>query len=185
MPNPYPARWDELDGTARLEGEVTFTNPANQPGNGGTQPVEVVRLTVTPATSGLLIPASGPAGIELASLNEGDIVLNTGIGICAGFNLTPWDGSTPSLQTVISNANRGDLPGTPPTPLANVDLTLNPTSYLTDGVATAGSPFGGTGLHELVTGPSTLYVYLDDGSGGDPGSTTGETLLTVVILRAP
>jgi len=64
MPNPYPAIFVDESLTTRLDGDVTFTDPANQPG--GSQPVKVVRVPLAYNTPGLVA-----ASLPITGVNQG------------------------------------------------------------------------------------------------------------------
>ena len=56
MPNPYPTRIDDETGTARLEGDQTFTDPANQPGDGGNAAaIDGVTVTGVPGVGDIIV----------------------------------------------------------------------------------------------------------------------------------
>ena len=85
MPNPYPAIWQRTDLTQeRLDGQVTFTDPSNQPGGGGSGNVNSVTAgdasitiagTVTDPT--VAVAANGVTTAKLANLavTQGKIAL--------------------------------------------------------------------------------------------------------------
>jgi len=64
--NPYPANFETLDGARRLTGQVNFTNPANQPGGGGSSPVLTANVPISSADLIALL-GSGKPGVELVA----------------------------------------------------------------------------------------------------------------------
>lgn len=83
MGNPYPIEVADADGVARLQGEATFTDPANQPGGGGSQPITREQLTGDTATIG---GGGGAANLTWDNSNGPDVLL---------------DISTPAAPTVV------------------------------------------------------------------------------------
>lgn len=143
---------------------------------------DAVRVPIAFNTPGIL------TGIVVTTLNPGDLLFQDGgLGIAQEINVTTaWDGTDPTGNFRLDN--RVDAP---------YDATGN-TRDLTDvGTATiAGTPGAGdiwspastsywtntTGICE--DGPVDLVFFVDDAASGDPESTAGVGVITVLILRA-
>ena len=71
MPNPYPATFEVAENLhVRLDGDVTFTDPANQPGGGGGGQVNTV--------------TAGDASITIAGTVTDPTVAVAALGVTSG-----------------------------------------------------------------------------------------------------
>ena len=140
--------------------------------------IDLVTVNLAYNTPGLKIPASGPAGILFATLAPGDhIPYQPDLIYCT----TAWNGSgSPSLNW-CSLAGRGNLPGTAPTSQSAQGIT-SISSPSPAGLVSSSSLFSG-GPYVCVAA-ATVYLYVDDGSGADPGATSGALTYSLAIIRA-
>ena len=102
---------------------------------------------------------------------------------------TAWDGTTPQLNICLTQ-DRGNLPGTPPTVEGHADATsvdegVTPSApYKINSFGASWSTFFDQNNPDIVVAATALYVFVDDGAGGDPGSSQGEGEVHVFISRA-
>src|SRR5579862_3348837 len=109
MPNPYPVLiQDTPEEIGRLQGELTFTDPSNQPGGGGGGSVDSVTAgdssitiagtaadpTVAVATGGITSGKLGASAVQTAALNAGAVTAAKMSSGAASVNWVPVaDGS--------------------------------------------------------------------------------------------
>lgn len=173
-------------------------------GNNGTYTVvsAVFALGTTTITVAEAIPdatadgslcLTGPVGIKVTDLNPGDLIYgldNNGDTPWIVSVPTAFDGATPVLLNIYGASNRGPLP-TPITASNTFDLSVADVAM---NFSEAGTMFSAaiatwpsTGAAVVCRAPTSLYVVLA-GNGGpslvDPGSTTGDAELFMVIERA-
>lgn len=98
MGNPYLADFLNADGSVRFGGEVTFTDPGNQPGGGGSQPISSP-LDIPGCV--LLLDASSIEG-----LNDGDPVELWPDTSGNGYDATPV--GTHAEQYVLAGTTPGE-----------------------------------------------------------------------------
>lgn len=158
---------------------------ASSGGGGGSQPFRVVTLDIAFNTPGLVIPESGPAGVKICDLAEFEALLNAGPDVLMNLRVfAAWDGTDPTLQ-LTTTAGRGDLPGTPPAPFTKMYTLDNPDVDDTGtGAFTSALNLQFDALF-YFTPATSLYAYIDDGSGGDPASTEGAGQIVIVVMAAP
>ncbi len=176
------------DGTYTVD-TVTFTG-----GN-----TEIVTVETLPdGTVDGVAANSGTAGITVAHLGVGDVLLGSYGGSVSGqalpcpcflFSPTPWDGTSPVLyfSTAAQRANVHSIAIEQQSLDNNADA-----DYYSDGVLFDNLPNNGiTNANFMnINGPIRaaeavdLVVLVDDNNGGDPGSTVGAAILVLQILRA-
>ena len=149
---------------------------------GGSQPWRVVTMDVDFDTAGLVIPASGPAGIKVCDVAAYEALALTPPDTLMGILVfEAWDGNSPTLR-FCTTAGRGNMPGTPPTPFEKVGaLSLADTDDSVTGAFRSNMSLDQAALFYFPTATS-LYVYVDDENGADPVSTQGSGRLAFVLL---
>lgn len=130
MPNPYPAIWESASQTwIRLDGAITFTDPANQPGGGGGGSVN----SVTAGDSSITIggTAADPT-VAVAALGVTQAKIADGAVTDVQVNAANKDGlaAVPSMRTLGTLAQQATAGNDPrlsdartPTGAAGGDLT--------------------------------------------------------------
>jgi len=110
MGNPYLADFLNADGSVRFGGEVTFTDPGNQPGGGGSQPGAAIVRAFPFAFDSAGIQER--AAVPIMAVNQGTqtftVASNQVAGFAPGNNFTV-SGSTGNdgLYTIVSAAFGG------------------------------------------------------------------------------
>lgn len=159
MPNPYPAIWQFLDNlNTRLQGEVTFTDPANQPGGGGGGSVNSVTAGDTSITIGgtladptVAVAALGVTQAKIAAGAVTDTEVNPANkdGLAAVYSLRTL--GTGAQQAVAGNDSRLSDSRTPTGP-AGGDLTgTYPSPTLAAAGGGAAGPIGSATVTPIVT----------------------------------
>lgn len=167
---------------SQIDDEGTITTVG-----GDSQTFEHVVFPIAYNTPGIIIPASGPAGVKVCDLAPGDVLL-TQLSQKVSVT-TAWNGTTPQLNVCVTQ-DRGNLPGTPPTAEGHADATavdsgVTPSGpYKINSFGAQWSTFFDPSDPDIVVASTALYVYIDDGAGGDPGSTQGQGAIHVFIARA-
>ena len=183
MGNPYPAAFDDELGIGRLEGELTFTDVANQPG-GSTLGAAILRGPFSFAFD----DAGLEDGLEFSTPTVGDIILDVFVVVDIAF-----DGTTPKLDygtgvgtntgllnafTGISFASGADDERGGTGLLIGGSSTNSPTS-----LAASGGYYGIGHPEGIVTAANPLKVWVSqDGQkgGAAAGSTAGAARLYIV-----
>lgn len=155
-------------------------------GGGGSGNVQMLSVPIAHDTPGILTDGNGGGGIDI--LTPGGIAVGDLILFPSEFSAlsidTPWNGSTPS----------GWLYGGTPYTGGGIQQTFNPanltqTNQLWDSNDTNGSFLQaaewntGQGWIKVVNLLTKLRFVIDDGSGGDPGSTQGAGAITYARVR--
>lgn len=145
MPNPYPARFTDETETARLEGEIDFTDPANQPGGGGSQ---ATSRWVDCGVIDLAALAAGNIPVKLVAFVAGEYISQVRY-LLDGF-VAP-DNGYPEFALYTP----GTLAG------AGLGWFSDPNWYDTSGWLYYGSglaPNGIVGSTAMVADPGPLYI---------------------------
>ncbi len=164
--------------TGITEAWTVFVKPAN----GGSQPFRVVTLDVAFDTPGLIIPASGPAGIKLTDVVDFEALVGGAASdvLFPMLVFTEWDGSTPQIN-LTTTAGRGNLPGTPPTPFQTMTLDSPDVDDSSSGAFQSAANVGAKALF-YFTPATSLYAYVDDGAGADPESAQGSGRIVLLLM---
>lgn len=124
MANPYPVRVQAGDGgPVVVAGELTFTDPGNQPGNGGSQPGAAVWRG---PFSFAFDDAGLNAGITFYTPTVADLILAAAV-----FTDTAFDGTTPKFD--VGTGLMGAVAGIFNDVSAPVDLSNQAFDALGDG----------------------------------------------------
>jgi hypothetical protein len=169
--NPYPVEIaDSGGGPVKTAGDLTFTDPGNQPG--GSSPL-AVRVPIAFNTPDLVL-----TGITLYTPTIGDVLLD--YVSCYSVE-TAWNGSTPFLWLSAGGDDYATL-AVSGKDLTQVDIPNGARTGLVYPFAT--DVLGGAGQQGIFTSADPLVATVDDTAGGDPGSTQGAGEIILVILPA-
>ena len=183
LPNEEQIYADATGALKKRSPDGTISDVGGESPGGGSQPLRVVTLDVAFDTPGLVIPASGPAGIKVCDVADYEAFMLVQSDVIMGALVSEaWDGNSPRLN-FVTGADRGNLPGTPPVPfnyVGNLSSADNDGSTGATGVFTSSMSLN---LETFYFHPAgELYVYVDDESGADPVSTQGAARLVAVLM---
>ncbi len=177
-PPPDPAETSNVAGTPNV-GDVPTWTGANGPaghaawsaGGGGGGGLVVVRVPLAHNTPGLVLTP----GVPIYTPAAGDTLIDT-VGWMSV--TTVWNGTTPTLNFGVAGSLTDYT--------AAVGVTTRIGSLDTPIGAHAAEPSSFAIPQEplIFLDATPLVVMVDDGSGGDPGSTTGAGELVLLVLPA-
>jgi hypothetical protein len=157
---------------------VTITDPTGPTVDlsvsGGSQTVRVIRLPIAFDTPNLVLTS-----VPLFTPVVGDYIGN--YSFVAVPVLTAWNGTTPVLHFGVSGALTA-LDSTMSPSAGAVDLTQAVTPIASAPAATVGGTGAGNNAPMIFTATTPVTVMVDDGAGGDPGSTQGAGEIIVLLL---
>lgn len=136
--------------------------------DGGSQPLTIVRVTLAFDTPNLTFP---DAGVVLYTPAAGDRVL---AAASAPVPQISWNGSTPTLY-FFSQGSDYATDSVDSVSGNSLNVSQYPNIKVGNIGATEAWQFDGT---------TPFMAIVDDGAGGDPGSSQGELDLVLVILKA-
>lgn len=168
------ATWGPIQLRFKGSRQVEFDGEASPAPGGGSMPIKVVRVPIAFNTPGINADGAGGGGIDLYVPAAGDLIW---WGASPIFLNTPWNAAGSQLnftwadlasqfltQGLVGGTNPQAADGHSFDPIASFSLVSN-------------NPC-------LVTDATPLRVIIDDSSGGDPGATTGEGEIVLVVFAA-
>jgi hypothetical protein len=179
--NPFPANFEGLDGSRRLTGQVNFTDPANQPGSGGSSVIGTSVLAADGAAQTNIGAGFSSANISytLVTLLGTDLAIDGGDPTFINVLTAGWyqivahlgiNGTAPTsmkLQVNLSPApsltGHGFYDNYVGADAVNVDgcdlMVTSPVVRLAAGsTISVGSASDGTGTWNIEVAPNSLLV---------------------------
>lgn len=161
-----PAPSDEGDVLTVVDGEWAG---APAPEGGGSQPGAFIEYIIPIAhdTPGIV------AGLVIFTPTPGS---RGGLGSCISIPTTPFNGTTPRLYVAPQGEGASEA-------FMQTDATLLDTGHDTAGHIkhSASGLAAWTDMYDYYADDTPLVVTLDDGSGGDPGSTAGAAVIRLTV----
>lgn len=171
MANPYPANFETLEGARRLTGQVDFTDPANQPGGGGSQPLQLVG-PIAVRFNGAADPVSHLE--KVYDLDAGTLLLDVKIVVTTAFA----DG-TPIMEIAVGGADWASFDTWSVINerlITSADSDADSASFAPTRGTTAGHEVGSTqNGGAAFSGPGAVLVTID------PAWTAGEADLYLLL----
>lgn len=183
MPNPYPADFDEPDGTVRWGGFVNFTDPGNQPA-GGLTPVSIDDGdSPYQALAGQLVVV-GDLGDDVTILlpDDPDVPLD-GTQVAVVIQGDP-DGNTVTVSSEAANGINGAATASLASQYQTLSVIFSVDEWLIlesgEGVAEVFSVFAATG--NVLPGWAVAGTALNAGGalamGANPITSSGDVTMT-------
>lgn len=155
--------------------EVVDAVVALQAGGGGSQTFEKVELDIAHNTPGLVI-----TGVEVTTLEAGDIVLGTGASFVS--ITEAWNGTTPTILLGI-DATTASIGAGSLSAMDGGTGSGSPQEILWPALTDPNTIFNAPGAFRCGTA-CTIYATVSDGSGGDPESNQGAGKIVLFVSRA-
>jgi hypothetical protein len=158
MANPYPSVFNTSENNStRLEGDITFTDPANQPGGGGGGTVDSVTAGDSSITIGgtAVDPTVAVASLGVSTGKIADNAVTTGKLANGAVGVTQMTSGAATANQVATADGAGNVSYATPTGVAAV--TAGDTSIV----------IGGTGTNPTVETASLDVIAADHATAGD------------------
>jgi hypothetical protein len=158
MANPYPSVFNTSENNStRLEGDITFTDPSNQPGGGGGGTVDSVTAGDSSITIGgtAVDPTVAVASLGVSTGKIADNAVTTGKLANGAVGVTQMTSGAATANQVATADGAGNVSYANPTGVAAV--TAGDTSIV----------IGGTGTNPTVETASLDVISADHATGGN------------------